>query len=120
MFHVFVTICSTECSTLGVNSQQYVARTNTEFQKIGLRGVSIVVASGDSGANSRSNPSCADATLYPGYPATSSFVTAVGGTQLSNPQPLENPPALCTGVSPVCAAGTSSEEAVSYTVAQYV
>lgn len=35
-----------ECNNLGVNSKQYVTRVNTEFQKIGLRGVSLFSASG--------------------------------------------------------------------------
>jgi subtilase family serine protease len=39
-----------ECSKLGYNSNQYVARANTVFQKLGSRGVTIVVSSGDRGA----------------------------------------------------------------------
>jgi len=47
----------------------------SEFQKIGLRGISIVVASGDSGANGRTDPDCTMPTLLPDYPAASPFVT---------------------------------------------
>eukprot|EP00455_Lapot_gusevi_P002447 TRINITY_DN1097_c0_g1_i1.p1 TRINITY_DN1097_c0_g1~~TRINITY_DN1097_c0_g1_i1.p1 ORF type:complete len:584 (+),score=255.33 TRINITY_DN1097_c0_g1_i1:33-1754(+) len=106
----------TKCSTLGIDSKQYVNRTNVEFQKIGLRGVSILVASGDSGANSRVDEGCTDNHLNPDFPAASPYVTSVGGTQLSSPSPLANPPALCS--SNACA-GAGPEEAVSYDVAGY-
>ncbi|KAF2071802.1 hypothetical protein CYY_006886 [Polysphondylium violaceum] len=43
---------TSDCSTLGVSSAQYVARTNVEFQKIGIQGSSILVSSGDDGAPS--------------------------------------------------------------------
>ena len=35
-----------ECNALGVNSQAYVERVNTEFQKIGLMGTTLLAASG--------------------------------------------------------------------------
>ncbi|KAM9958242.1 hypothetical protein ACTFIW_001103 [Dictyostelium discoideum] len=40
------------CSTLGIDSVIYVARSNVELQKVGLRGVSVFVSSGDDGAPS--------------------------------------------------------------------
>lgn len=64
-------IVEPECQTLGVDNQQYVTRVNTEFQKIGLRGVSLFVASGDSGANGRSDPECTDNSLHASFPASS-------------------------------------------------
>jgi len=39
--------------------------------KMGLRGVSVFVASGDSGANGRSDLHCWDNTLHPDFPASS-------------------------------------------------
>jgi hypothetical protein len=48
----------TECSTLGVTSQGYVERVNTEFQKIGVLGTSLLSASGDSGCHGRTNEDC--------------------------------------------------------------
>ncbi|EGG16022.1 hypothetical protein DFA_09694 [Cavenderia fasciculata] len=38
------------CSTLGYDNVQYINRTNVEFMKLGLRGMSILVASGDDGS----------------------------------------------------------------------
>ncbi|EGC30880.1 hypothetical protein DICPUDRAFT_40793 [Dictyostelium purpureum] len=37
------------CSSLGIDSVGYINRTNIEFQKLGLRGMSILVSSGDEG-----------------------------------------------------------------------
>jgi len=55
---------------------------STEAQKLGVRGVSIVIASGDDGANSflaRSNKTACG--LSPSFPATCPYVLAVGATQ---------------------------------------
>lgn len=104
-----------DCAALGVDSETYVAMVNTEFQKIALRGISVLVASGDSGANGRTNGFCdysTSAILRPDFPASSPWVTSVGGTELVNMTPLENPPAICTGLSLQCA-GTGTEVAVS-------
>jgi len=40
------------CQTYGYNSQQYVTRTDTELQKLGSMGLTILVSSGDDGAPS--------------------------------------------------------------------
>jgi len=112
-------IGSAECEQLGVNSQQYVQRVNIEFQKIGLRGVTLVSASGDSGANGRTDPSCTENHLNPPYPAASPFITAVGATQIdqnSGVANLPNPPPGCSGQA--CASG-GYEEAVSYAQARF-
>ena len=45
--------------------------------------IKIYKLAGDSGANSRSNPDCALQQLFPSYPASSAYVTAVGGTEVS-------------------------------------
>ena len=74
-----------ECTTLGVDSQGYVSRVNIQFQKIGLLGTTLLSASGDSGAHGRTDEECFfDNTCHPAFPASSPFVTAVGGTQLWN------------------------------------
>lgn len=104
-----------ECQTLGIDSQTYVKRVNTEFQKIGLRGVSLFVASGDSGANGRSDGMCTDKVLHASFPGSSPYVTAVGATQLEDPKfNLANPPPACSamGAGFKCASG-GTEVAVS-------
>ena len=57
----------------------YADRINVEFMKAGLRGISILFASGDSGAASDSG-TCPDDRFMPMWPAGSPYVTAVGGT----------------------------------------
>lgn len=57
----------------------WAARVDVEFQKLALRGVSVLFASGDSGVGC--NP---DATRHvPTWPASSRYVTAVGGVKRS-------------------------------------
>ncbi|XP_065192050.1 tripeptidyl-peptidase 1-like [Sycon ciliatum] len=58
-------------------SVPYMQRINVEFQKLGVRGTSILFASGDDGAG------CHKQVFRPNFPATSPYVTSVGGTQLS-------------------------------------
>jgi tripeptidyl-peptidase-1 len=50
-------------------------RMNVEFQKAGLRGISLLYASGDEGANCKSDK------FVPETPGSSPWVTAVGGTE---------------------------------------
>lgn len=50
-------------------------RLNTEFQKSGARGITLLYASGDEGAN------CEGSKFVPETPGSSPYVTAVGGTQ---------------------------------------
>ncbi len=45
-------IASINCQLLGYNSMQYVTRTNTELQKLGTMGISVLVSDGDDGAPS--------------------------------------------------------------------
>merc|ERR1711979_172348 len=58
-------------------------RLNVEFQKAGARGISLLYASGDEGAN------CKQGKLVPEGPGSSPYVTAVGGTAptFSHPKP---------------------------------
>ncbi|KAJ9220584.1 hypothetical protein DTO271D3_4637 [Paecilomyces variotii] len=67
----------------------YQRRQCNEFMKLGLQGVSVVVASGDSGVAGRggdptpSNCLGEDGTVFaPDFPATCPYVTAVGATYL--------------------------------------
>jgi len=56
----------------------YAQRVNVEFQKAGVRGVSILASSGDGGVSGSQPTSCQQ--FIPTYPAASPWVTAVGGT----------------------------------------
>jgi len=113
------TIDPAECSSLGVDSSAYVSRVNVEFQKIGLRGVSILSASGDSGANGRTDDSCTIPQLRAAFPGSSPYVTTVGATELANPVfKLENPPPICSTSGYTCASG-GSEQAVSYAISSF-
>lgn len=64
----------------GEPSQDYALRVSAEFQKQGLRGISFLFASGDSGVGGDNYGDCT--AFVPDYPATSPYVTAVGGTAL--------------------------------------
>lgn len=59
-------------------SAAYARRVSHEFQKLGLLGTTVVVASGDGGVYGRDCTGGKD--LCPTYPATDPHVTAVGGT----------------------------------------
>ena len=80
------------CKELGINSQQYVTRTNVEYQKIGLSGVTIVVSSGDDGAPGNIDGAKCNLNLPldPLFPASSPYVTTVGGTMIK--KSISNPP----------------------------
>jgi len=47
-----------------------------------LRGISLFVSSGDSGANGRTDGTCTDKTLHSSFPSSSPYVTSVGANQL--------------------------------------
>lgn len=91
------------CSQLGVNSKQYVDRTNTEFMKLGVAGISVLVSAGDSGAAGRTNWFCVqtpDHPVHATFPADSPYVTAIGGTQLrgdAEAMTAGEGPAICRG-----------------------
>ena len=66
-----------------MTSAQYINRTNIEYIKMGLRGITIIVASGDAGAPGRTDELCIpDLGVIPSFPASSSYVTSVGATYL--------------------------------------
>ncbi|KAJ5001038.1 Tripeptidyl-peptidase SED1 [Colletotrichum sp. SAR 10_66] len=74
-------------------SEGYLRRQCLEYLKLGLRGVSVIVSSGDTGTSHQGN-SCIDPDsgnvttngthghFTPGFPASCPWVTTVGGTQL--------------------------------------
>eukprot|EP01065_Artemidia_motanka_P015004 TRINITY_DN1886_c0_g1_i1.p1 TRINITY_DN1886_c0_g1~~TRINITY_DN1886_c0_g1_i1.p1 ORF type:complete len:569 (+),score=213.11 TRINITY_DN1886_c0_g1_i1:52-1707(+) len=55
-------------------------RLNTEFQKAGARGISLLYASGDEGANCKTPTGGSAKQFVPETPGSSPWVTAVGGT----------------------------------------
>ena len=60
-------------------TKAYQERLNTEFQKLGVRGISIIFASGDSGSG------CEFCIFKePSFPATCPYVTCVGATRFEN------------------------------------
>lgn len=65
-------------------SKVFVAAVNALFAKAGSRGISMLSASGDSGAHGRTDPGCTDPVTRPDFPAASPFVTAVGATEISD------------------------------------
>jgi len=55
-------------------SLEAAQRLNVEFQKAGVRGITLLFAAGDEGAN------CKAGAFAPEWPSSSPYVTAVGGT----------------------------------------
>jgi len=113
------TCANANCTNIVV----YFKRSNIEFSKIGLRGVSVFSASGDSGANGRSDGFCTQPYLNALYPAASPYVTAVGATEPMNPTygGLTTPPTACApsgGTTWTCVTG-GGQAAVSTTYSQY-
>ncbi|KAM6969682.1 tripeptidyl-peptidase 1 isoform 2-T2 [Tautogolabrus adspersus] len=65
-------------------SAAYMMRINAEFMKAGVRGISLLFASGDSGAGCK-HLGGGQNSFRPSFPASSPFVTTVGGTSFKNP-----------------------------------
>ncbi|NXQ30076.1 TPP1 peptidase, partial [Alaudala cheleensis] len=65
-------------------SYAYMERVNTEFMKAAARGLTVLFASGDDGAGCRRVRS-GNHTFRPSFPASSPYVTTVGGTSFKNP-----------------------------------
>ena len=94
-----------------MTSQLYVSRVNVEYMKIGLRGTTIVVASGDAGAPGRTSEMCDPRRpVNPVFPGSSPYVSSVGATYLikNNFTPPTWHTHLCKET--ICASGI--EEAV--------
>jgi subtilase family serine protease len=69
----------------------YLRRSDIEFAKLAARGLTVVIASGDTGAGDlgpppMSSPTCK--TLHPDWPSQSPYVLSVGSTYIS---PLDAP-----------------------------
>jgi tripeptidyl-peptidase-1 len=69
-------------------TDSYRTSLNQEFMKLGTRGLSIIFASGDSGAGCtgggfRGKSEC-DCTFFPSFPATCPYVTSIGATAFQN------------------------------------
>jgi tripeptidyl-peptidase-1 len=102
---------STPCKPGDGGSAAYVAAVNKGFAAAGLRGISIIISSGDSGAHGRTDDSCAKAATLPDYPTASPYILSVGASQLVNGGPLAAPKSpLCAqnpaGVHPCAGSGT--------------
>tara|TARA_B110000908_G_C10231347_1_gene440767 strand:- start:25 stop:1806 length:1782 start_codon:yes stop_codon:yes gene_type:complete len=82
---------ATQCE-IGGDSEVYTKRTNNEFMKLTLRGVTLVSSSGDAGAAGRTDEQCTDPDhlLNPAFPASSPWVLSVGGTIITNEVILDN------------------------------
>ncbi|XP_035166959.1 tripeptidyl-peptidase 1, partial [Oxyura jamaicensis] len=65
-------------------SLAYLQRVNVEFMKAAARGLTVLFASGDDGAGCRRVPG-GNHTFRPSFPASSPYVTTVGGTSFKNP-----------------------------------
>lgn len=61
-------------------SRAYMQQCNTQFQKMGAAGISVLFASGDQGVLGRSG---AGPHYHPDFPAASPYITAVGGTDFA-------------------------------------
>ncbi|CAF1555932.1 unnamed protein product, partial [Didymodactylos carnosus] len=72
-----------DCNTTFNSNVIYIRRTNIEFMKLSMRGISILAASGDQGANGFGyEANCTNKIFHPAYPGTSPYLTSVGGTEL--------------------------------------
>ncbi|XP_004642106.1 tripeptidyl-peptidase 1 [Octodon degus] len=69
-------------------SSAYMQRVNTEFMKAAARGLTLLFASGDSGAGCWSVSG--KHQFRPSFPASSPYVTTVGGTSFQNPFRITN------------------------------
>lgn len=86
---------------LNITSEQYVNRVNTEYLKLAARGITMTVASGDSGAPGRSNGMCSsedNRTVVPVFPGSSPWVISVGATFIV----ANNTPTNVTFSTPLC------------------
>lgn len=65
----------------GIGSEEYVGHCNLLFAVLALNGTTNVVASGDSGALTRTNLECTEVPhLRAEYPGSSPYIVSVGGT----------------------------------------
>lgn len=77
-------------------TKDYADRINVEFMKAGTRGISLLFASGDSGAAGDKH-GCKNGQFVPQWPAPSPYVTAVGGTSGGGLAPPETAASISSG-----------------------
>ena len=71
---------------IGGDAEVYAKRTNAEFMKLSLRGITLLASSGDAGAPGRTNEGCdISSPLNPVFPTSSPYVLSVGGSIVMNP-----------------------------------
>jgi tripeptidyl-peptidase-1 len=61
----------------------YAAAMDVQFQKLAVRGTSIIFASGDGGVAGGQSGACPGGMFVPTFPAGSPFITSVGSTDTS-------------------------------------
>ena len=84
-----------ECYISG-DAEVYAKRTNIEFLKLSLRGVTLLASSGDAGAPGRTSEDCdEDFPINPVFPTSSPYVLSIGGTIIMNPKKSEETTPLC-------------------------
>jgi tripeptidyl-peptidase-1 len=106
----------TNANCTGLDARTYVLRADQELMKVAGLGLSVLVASQDEGAPSDNNCDCSlDNTypLWPIYPASSNWVTAVSSTSYGTsnsvkPSPLAQPPICSMGYA--CSTYPGKEE----------
>jgi len=98
----------TQANCTNLDSQGYVKRANTEFQKTGTLRVAFLIASQDEGAPSEANEECqyddskTDQAVYGIYPCSSPYVTCVSGTTVG---PENNDVVVQPQLPPLCFQG---------------
>ena len=74
-----------------MTSAQYLHRVNMEYVKMGLRGITVTVSSGDAGAPGRTNEICSlhqgVPPVNPAFPGSSPFITSVSATYIVPQEP---------------------------------
>ena len=81
---------------IGGDAEIYSKRTNIEFMKLALRGITLLASSGDAGAAGRTNEDCdSKSPLNPVFPTSSPYVLSVGGTIVMNSKVANSSIPLC-------------------------
>lgn len=96
------------CGQVGGTDTSYITTTSNNFQKLGASGITLLAAAGDAGAASKENLDCDDRStpIQPNFPASSPYLTTVGGTMLNNGVPLSGSvPPFCSEIGITCAGG---------------
>ncbi|CAF0888435.1 unnamed protein product [Didymodactylos carnosus] len=92
-----------DCNTTFNSNEIYIRRTNIEFMKLSMRGISILAASGDAGANGFGfEENCTNKIFYPEYPGACPYLTSVGATELIDTEynNSEKLPRACSVIIP--------------------